>query len=173
MDELEKIADAKAHASAHGLAEKLSYDIEALHRQNAAKGMLQSGATIIQSQELCAQALHAQGEAIKVQYAWVLTESIWVTRYLIDSLVGRAREHLQPILDASNVLMKISTDRAGSPNLLARSLAALEDVRDRVWTDIDLALRANVAENRRRAVRSVGKTLGASISKLVSFVKGK
>ena len=169
MGELEKIANAKAHASGREIIVRLRDEIEALHRQQSAKGSLQSGATIINSQSLCARGLENQGKAIAIHFEWVIEEGLWTSQSLIDGLVGEARAHLDPVLDVSRDLMKMTTERAGSPALLPRTIAELEAVRDRVWTDTVLALRAAAAQTKRRSIRSTWESAVSWVSKLLGF----
>ena len=166
MGELEKIADAKAQASGGRIIDQLRADMEAFHRKQSAKHMLQSGNTVIDSQALCARSLEEQGKAVIGHFEWVIQESLWISSSLIDRLASRAREHLQPIMGASRDLMKMATDRAGNPPLLAKSIVELETVRDRVAAEIDLALRAVTAQTKRRGLRNIGKGVAGWISKL-------
>lgn len=172
MGELETIANAKAHASGREIIERLRGEMEALHRHQSAKGSLRSGATVINSQALCARGLENQGKAITAHFEWVIEEGLWTSQSLVDGLVGEARAHLEPVLDASRDLMKMATDRAGSPALLLRSIAELEAVRDIVWTDTDLALRAAAAQTKRRGIRSAWKSVVHWVSKLLGLSRG-
>jgi len=172
MGELEKIANAKAHASGREIIERLRGEMEAFHRQQSARQMLRSGATIINSQALCARGLEDQGKAIAAHFEWVIEEGLWTSQSLVDSLVGEARTHLEPVLDASRDLMRMATDRARSPALLVRSIAELETVRDKVWTNTDLALRAVAAQKKRRGIRSVWRSVVGWASKLFGLSRG-
>lgn len=167
MGELEKIASAKAQASGQQIIERLRRDMEAFHRQQSAKQMLRSGNTIVESQALCAQGLERHGEAITTHFRWVIEEGLWTSQSEVNALVAEARTQLAPVMDASRDLMKMAADRAGSPALCERSITELEAVRDRAWTNIDLALRAAAAESSRRGLKSVWKSLVGWISRVL------
>ena len=170
MGELEKIANAKAQASSRDIIAKLRPDMEALHRRHSVEGM--GGRTIIESQALCTRALEEQGKAVAAHFRWVIEEGLWTSQSLVDVLASQSREHLAPVLDASHKLMKLATDRAGSPKLLEGAITELNAVRDRVWTDIALALKAAAAQKARRSIRGSWASIFNWFSKLFGLSRG-
>ncbi|MCX7165514.1 MAG: hypothetical protein NTV11_04465 [Rhodocyclales bacterium] len=171
MGELEKIADARVHASGQEIVRRLRTDIEALHRRYAATRGL-GGGTIVESQTLCAIGLQEQGKASTEQFEWVIKESLLASQPLVDLLVSRARDHLDPVFEESQNLLKLTTDRVRHPQLLARSIAELTVVRDKVWTDSALAIQAAAAQTKRRAIRNGFNASIGWVSKLFGGSRG-
>jgi len=170
MGELEKIASAKVQASSSEIIAKLRQEMEALHRRHSVTGM--GGGTIVESQAICVRALEAQGAAITTHFNWVLEEGLWTYRSEVEKFVNQGRDHLTPVLQTSRELMKLATDRASSANLLPRFIAELDSARDRVWTNIDLALRSTAAQSKRRSIRGVWQSAVNWITKLFGLSKG-
>jgi hypothetical protein len=159
MSELDDVAKGRASASGQEIVEQLRHDMEAFHRKQSAGGMLRSGNTVVESRSLCARALDRQGEAITTHFGWVIKEGLWTSKSKVDALVSEARNQLEPVLGTSRELMKMAADRAGSPKLAQQFIEELERHRDRVWTNVDLALRAIAAELNRRNVKGSWKSL--------------
>lgn len=166
MGELDDVAKGRASASGQQVVEQLRHEMEAFHRQQSAKSMLRSGNTVVESRSLCARALERQGEAVTTHFGWVIKEGLWTSKSDVDALVSEARSQLEPVMGASRDLMKMAADRAGSPKLAQQFIEELERHRDRVWTNVDLALRATAAELTRRNVKGLWKSLVQWLVKL-------
>jgi hypothetical protein len=164
MGELEKIAVAKALAAGRQKADGLREEMEALVRRYAAKGM--GGGLVDESKKLCVLALSSQGDAITEQFEWVITESLWTSQAEVSHYVGLAREHLQPVLSASEQIMKRATDLTGLQKNLPQYVSELATARDEVWTEVDLSLRGAAATAKRRKLRGAVESVVNWVSSL-------
>lgn len=171
MDDLTTLANSKIQAASHSLLERLRFDVEALHRRHIADGRA-GGGTIAESQNLCVQSMKDLGNEIMRQYTWVTSESVFVSAALVDDLVREARAHLRTLRDESQAQLKLSTNRFSGSHLLAQFTAELDAARDRVWTDIDVSLRAILAQRQRRTARQFLATIPSMFSRIWKWFAG-
>lgn len=166
MSELLDIANAKLDAARTKMAGSLSSQIEALKRQNAAKGMLHSGNTVLATVALCTDALESLKREIEVQYQWVVTESLLVSRGSVEELVRSSREQLQPMFESCQAHVGAIIAMVNAQNATPQCTAKLEAARDQSADEIALSLRASFAQLKRRRLRNLAKALTGWLSKL-------
>lgn len=163
MGELEKIAAGKIEAAGRKRAAALHVEMEALARRYSVRGM--GGGLVVDSKNLCVLALSLQGDSITEKFEWVIKESLWTSEADVGRYVRLARDFLQPVLDASEQVMKRATDLVGMQKYLPQYLAELATARDETWTKVDLSLRAAAATAKRQTFRG-------SVANVVNWVSG-
>lgn len=169
MGELEKIAIGKNHAKGKQIIAGLEAEIKGVVARGAARGM--GGGLIHEGKRLIDMALTQQGEAITKHFRWAITESMWSSQAEIDRFIRLSRDDLEPVLAESRVAMTYLTGLLRLERHLPEYLAEIDAMRDRVWTDIDLALRETAATAKRRKVRGAVEAEVNWVSKLFRWAK--
>lgn len=170
MGTLETLADGKISSARGRLAETLRADMAALHRRLVAQRGF-GGHLTVESQALCLRRLSEHGQVITENLAWVITEALWISDALVNRLVERAGQHLDPFVATCTELMGIATDLTGDRGRLMPDVeVALNAQRDQVWNEIGIALHAKKAERVRLNVWKAGGALLRALAWLLRML---
>jgi hypothetical protein len=153
MSDLQLLARQKAEAVMQRYITSLPNSIEAMKREHAAKGMLNSGATLKKALSICKTLTEEQRDTVISEYRWAISQALLVTQTWVEQLIIDAIESLQPLhLENTRQIKKIC-ESINSQDLATRLISELKLTEDAIANDIALALRSGFAERRRGLVK--------------------
>ncbi len=153
MSDLQLLARLKAEAVMQRHIISLPNSIEAMRREHAAKGMLNSGATLKKALIICKTSTEEQRDTVISEYRWAISQALLVSQTWIEELILDAIKSLEPLhLENIGHIKKICKS-INSLDLATSLISELKLTEDAAANDIALALRSNFAERRRGLVK--------------------
>ncbi|MEP7067705.1 MAG: hypothetical protein ABI789_00635 [Usitatibacter sp.] len=136
-----------------------------MKRRQAEAGMLRSGNSVGQLQEICSAALDELAIVIAAQYQWVASTALFLTQSAARSLADGVPSQLQPLLDQCRVSITAQLPHLGGAHAEAQVQTGLEAKRVAIVENVKLDLEAKSAERSRSVLRNLGAGLGKLFGK--------
>jgi hypothetical protein len=166
MSDLVALASQKLDLAAEDRVRALPGQIKAVKAENAAKGLARSGATLMRARAICIAHLQEHGEAVAVEYTWVVNQALMASQTWTERLAATVPARLQPLMTASATQLTELAAFTGRPELASGLIADVEAELRIVEERTKLAVRTLFAEKSRGLLRSVPTALGGVLSKL-------
>ena len=109
MNDLLRLVTAKVQAATIKIGEGLQARIQAQKNENAAKGLLRSGATLKQILRYSSEALEMTREAITTECRQLITDSLWHSSGLTMLLLQEGQQRLKEIQAKGEAELKAAT----------------------------------------------------------------
>lgn len=173
MSDLNAIARGKVEAEVQRRIAALPGAVQAIQRELAAKGMVQSGAMLKRVTTTCVDALQGSGVVVITEYRWAVAQSLVATQSWVDSLTSEANGSFAPLVEASighiRKAIQIVGGSGNGPNFETRLVGELNAAHTAVQNDVRLALQTAFAEKSRGVIRNLPKAVFAFFSKLLGL----